>query len=237
MTDAEKAPAERQRQFVQFCFYRVDPAWRRLPAQEREAGRKEFAELVEEFAARIILRSYSLVGIRGDCDFLLWKVSYALSDFQEFGARANRGALGPYLTRPYCYLSMTRRSIYVDRHIHEGQEGARLEVRPGGSKYIFVYPFEKTRDWYRMTKAARQGMMDEHIAVGHRYPSVRLNTTYSYGLDDQEFVLAFETDKPQDFLDLVMALRETEASRYTKRDTPIFTAVQMGIWDSLSALG
>ena len=118
-----------------------------------------------------------------------------------------------------------------------GQEGKRLTVVPGKSKYIFVYPFLKTREWFLLTKAARQGMMDEHIEVGHRFPSVKLNTTYSFGLDDQEWVVAFESDKPEDFLDLVMALRETEGSRYTLRDTPIFTCLFMSPREALDALG
>ena len=76
--------------------------------------------------------------------------------------------------------------MYVDHHVHEGQESRRLKITPGRSKYIFIYPFEKTREWYLLTKAARQGMMDEHIEIGHKYPSVKLNTTYSFGLDDQD---------------------------------------------------
>jgi chlorite dismutase len=71
--------------------------------------------------------------------------------------------------------------------------------------------------------------MDGHIRVGNEYPSVKLNTTYSFGLDDQDFVVAFETEEPKDFLDLVMKLRETESSKYTQRDTPIFTCVQMSM--------
>ena len=121
---------------------------------------------------------------------------------------------------------MTRHSIYVDKHVHPGQEGKRGQMVPGESKYLFIYPFVKTRDWYRLPKEKRQELMDEHIRVGHKYPSVKLNTTYSFGLDDQEFVLAFETDQPADFLDLVMELRETEASRYTLRDTPVFTCLK-----------
>ncbi|HYS59714.1 MAG TPA: chlorite dismutase family protein, partial [Gemmatimonadales bacterium] len=70
-----------------------------------------------------------------------------------------------------------------------------------------------------------------------KYPSIRLNTTYSYGLDDQEFIVAFEGDNPADFLDLVMELRESQASSYTLRDTPTFTCVQMSLWDMLDTLG
>ena len=179
----------------------------------------------------------STVGIRGDCDFLLWRITYELELFQEQMSKALATGLGQYLTNPYSYLSMTKRSVYVDHHVHEGQESRRLKITPGRSKYIFIYPFEKTREWYLLTKAARQGMMDEHIEIGHKYPSVKLNTTYSFGLDDQEFVVAFETDEPQDFLDLVMHLREAEGSRYTKRDIPIFTCVMKSLKEALDTLG
>src|SRR5207245_129015 len=92
------------------------------------------------------------------------------------------------------------------------------------------------RAWYALSKPERQTMMDEHVRVGRKYPSIRLNTTYSYGLDDQEFIVAFEGDNPGDFLDLVMELRESQASGYTLRDTPTFTCVQMSLWDMLYTL-
>src|SRR3970282_520409 len=110
-------------------------------------------------------------------------------------------------------------------------------ISPGQHHSLFVSPFVKTREWYRLTESTRQGIMKEHIALGHKFPRVKLNTTYSFGLDDQEFVLAFESDYPEDFLDLVMALRETEASRYTLRDTPIFTCVPRPLDEGLNLLG
>jgi chlorite dismutase len=226
-----------KRQFVNFAFHKVDPAWRRLPESERTQGKQEFARVVEEYHGKVIVIPYTTVGIRGDCDFMLWRIGYELELFQEMTSKLLATGLGRYLTIPYSYLAMTKRSIYVDHHVHENQESRRLQIIPGKSKYIFVYPFVKTREWYLLTKAARQGMMDEHIEVGHRFPSVKLNTTYSFGLDDQEFVVAFESDKPEDFLDLVMALRETEGSRFTLRDTPIFTCILKSVKEMLDTLG
>jgi chlorite dismutase len=226
-----------KRQYVNFAFYKVDPAWRRLPEEERSRGKQEFARVIEDYASKIIIIPYTTVGIRGDCDFMLWRISYEVELFQEMSSKLLSTSLGKYLTTPYSYLSMTKRSIYVDHHVHEGQESRRLQIVPGKSKYIFVYPFVKKREWYLLTKTARQGMMDEHIEIGHRYPSVKLNTTYSFGLDDQEFVVAFETDKPEDFLDLVMELRNAEASRYTERDTPIFTCLMKSLKEMLDTLG
>ncbi len=223
----------RSRQFVHFSFHRVGPEWRHLPVEERQGGRKELGGLLEAFRDRCILRTYTLQGLRGDLDFMLWKISERLEDFTELAAAMGRTHLGGYLTMPYAYLSMTKRSVYVDRHIHQGQEGRRDRIMPGEHRYLFVYPFVKTRAWYALPLEERQAMMNDHIAVGHRYPSVKLNTTYSFGLDDQEFVLAFETDSPQDFMDLVMELRETKVSQYTQSDTPIFTCVSKPLWDLL----
>jgi chlorite dismutase len=226
-----------KRQFVNFSFYKMDSAWRRLSEEERSRGKQEFSRVVDEYAGKVIVIPYTLVGIRGDCDFMLWRIGYELELFQEMSSKLLATGLGRYLSTPYSYLSMTKRSVYVDHHVHEGQESKRLQIVPGKGKYIFVYPFVKTRAWYLLTKAARQGMMDEHIEIGHRYPSVKLNTTYSFGLDDQEFVVAFESDKPEDFLDLVMELRLAEASRYTERDTPIFSCIMKSMKEMLDTLG
>ena len=241
MADSKKHEAaageDNRRQYVNFAYYKVDPAWRRLPAEDRQRGKKEFLEVVQEFEKDMLVIAYSLVGIRGDCDFMLWRISYDLREFQRMTARMLATGLGNYLTTPYSYIAQTKRSIYVRDHKHADQEGTRLRLTPGKFKYLFVYPFIKTRAWYRLTQQARQGMMNEHIEIGHKYPTVRLNTTYSFGLDDQEFVLAFESDKPEDFLDLVMELRAAETTNYTLRDTPIFTCVHHELNEVLDLLG
>jgi chlorite dismutase len=231
------SPGDSRRQYVNFAFYKVDPLWRRLPAEERKRGKCEFVEVVKTYEQDMLVVAYSLMGIRGDCDFMLWRIGYDPLKLQEMSAQLLATELGKYLTTPYSYLSMTKRSVYVDKHTHEGQEGTRLRLVPGQFKFLFVYPFVKSKAWYRLTKHARQGMMDEHIEIGHRYPTVRLNTTYSFGLDDQEFVVAFESDKPEHFVDLVMELRHSEATSYTLRDTPTFTCIHRELVEVLDLLG
>ena len=228
-----------QRQFVNFAFYKVDPTWRRLPPEERQRGKEEFCRTVESYqtSGRMKILSYSTVGMRPDCDFLLWRIGYALEELQNMSACLMATGLGQYLSTPHSFLAMTKRSTYIIKHVHEGQIDSRGQIVPGQYKYLFVYPFVKTRAWYKMSLSARQGMMNEHIAVGHKFPSVKLNTTYSFGLDDQEFVVAFETDQPADFLDLVMELRETEASNYTLRDTPIFTCILKSVRETIDTMG
>lgn len=213
-----------ERQFVNFLFLKILPEWRLLDEFDKEKAKKEFLNFCQKYSEKIILLSYGLTGIRADCDFLLWRISYRLEDFQEMSADIFKTGFGKYISPAYSYLAMSRRSLYVDKISPEHDE-ERTKIVPGKYKYLFVYPFVKTRDWYQLPLEKRQTMMDEHIRIGNKYPSVKLNTTYSFGLDDQEFVVAFETDSPQDFLDLVMELRESEASKFTLRDTPTFTCI------------
>ena len=232
MNKRSESESSGPRQVVKFSFYRVDPAWRGLPAQERAEGKRELMAAVEAFTHRLQVRSYSVVGMRGDADILLWQIGDRLDDIQQLAAALSGTALGPYLTMSHSFLAMTRRSVYVS------QSGSRerTELHPSESKYFFVYPFVKTREWYQLPLEERQKMMDEHIRIGRKYPSVKLNTTYSFGLDDQEFVVSFETDEPADFLDLVMELREAKTSLYTLRDTPIFSCIAMGLREALDTL-
>lgn len=222
-----------RRQVVKFSFYRVDPAWRLLPPDERDHGKDEFCRAVETFSGRLQVRSYSAVGLRGDVDFLLWQIAERLEDIQALASALLGTPMGPYLAMPYSYLAMTRRSVYVS-----GEEASRRDrLHPADSRYLFAYPFVKTREWYQLPLAERQALMDQHIAIGRKYPSVKLNTTYSFGLDDQEFVVSFETDEPADFLDLVMELREARSSLYTLRDTPVFTCIARPLRETLETLG
>ena len=219
-------PAVR-RQFVSFSFYKLLPEFRRLQQSQQAEMLRPLAELVQtQDQHKMLLIPYSCVGTRPDVDMMFWKISYDLDFIQEFSAAIYRLPLAGYLVQPYCYLAQSKRSTYVDK-IDPAHDDMRTNIVPGKRKYNFVYPFVKSRDWYLLSKQARQGIMDEHIMVGNRYPSVKLNTTYSFGLDDQDFVVAFETDSPGDFLDLVQELRETEGSRFTVRDTPVFSCVQM----------
>ena len=235
-----------ERELVRFSFYRVRPEWRTLPAEERARHKHEVLEVVERWGRQFMIYAYSLVGTRGDCDLLLWQAAREVDHLHGLQADLNRSGLGAWLEQPYSYFAMTRRSIYLNKYETEylekygGEDNldqARIAINPQGSKYLFVYPFVKNREWYTLSQEERQRMMDEHILVGHEWPDVKLNTTYSYGLDDQEFVVAFETDYVGRFLDLLMALRLTEASRYTLRDTPSFTCIARSLQECLDAIG
>jgi chlorite dismutase len=217
-----------ERHFVKYTFLKVDPAWRRLDDAERARHKREFLAACEDFASERLLRAFSLVGTRGDTDMMLLTQATNLERIHEFHVVLAQSGLMKWCETPYSYLAMTKPSEYSDE--------SRLEVRPGRSKYLFVYPFVKTREWYRLAPDERWKIMQEHIAIGREYPQIDLNTSYSFGLDDQEFVVAFESDEPAAFLDLVQRLRTTEASAYTKRDTPTFTCVSCSVERALNAL-
>jgi chlorite dismutase len=217
-----------ERHFVKYTFLKVDPAWRRLDDGERGRHKREFLAACEDFATERLLRAFSLVGTRGDADMMLLTQATNLERIHEFHVVLAQSGLMKWCETPYSYLALTKPSEYSDE--------SRLEVRPAHSKYLFVYPFVKTREWYRLAPDERWKIMQEHIAIGREYPQIDLNTSYSFGLDDQEFVVAFETDEPAAFLDLVQRLRTTEASAFTKRDTPTFTCVACSVERALNAL-
>lgn len=226
-----------QRQYLKYTFFKVLPEWRKLDDNTKSRGKGEFLRILDNFSRRIALKTYSLVGIRGDSDFLLWTLTYRLEDLQELVSELFSTALGKYLQIPYSYLAMTKKSEYLAGHAHVGQEGAQLEREPGHARYLFVYPFTKKREWYKIPFEERRRMMGEHFRIGHKYPSVKINTAYSFGLDDQEFMLSFETDDPAHFLDLVEELRSSDASQYTLLETPIFTCISVEPARMLDLLG
>ena len=217
-------------QYVAYTFYRVDPGWRRLPVEERSAGKDAFAEAVEDWATRIAsLRAYSVAGVRPDADFFLWKITERYEDLGELGAALNATPLAGWLSTPYSYLATTKASEYTKAR-------KPRQVVPRGSPYLVVYPFVKVRPWYALPPEDRQRAMDEHMRIGHEFSTIVNHTTYSFGIDDQEFMTAFECEEPADFMHLMRTLRETEASRYTERDTPIFVGRHVPIREALDAL-
>jgi chlorite dismutase len=218
-------------QYVAYTFYRVDPAWRRLPVDERQAGKDAFADVVEELSDRFDhLRVYSTTGVRPETDFFLWKITERYESLEELGAALNGTPLAGWLQTPYSYLATTKASQYT-------QARKARKVLPVGLPYLVVYPFVKTRPWYALPESDRQRAMDEHIRIGREeFPGIKNHTTYSFGIDDQEFMTAFECDEPADFMHLMLRLRDSEASRYTERDTPIFVGRHVTIREALAQL-
>ena len=217
-----------ERHFVKYTFLKVDPAWRRLPGAERAEGKREFIAACEDFGADHLLQSFSLIGTRGDCDLMLVSEAENLDRIHEFHVVLGQSGLMKWSSMPYSFLGLRKTSEYSDEQ--------RTIPRAFRGRYLFVYPFVKTRAWYGLSADERWRIMQDHIRVGREYPTVDNHTTYSFGLDDQEFVVAFDTDDASAFLDLVQRLRTTEASAFTQRDTPSFTCINASLQRAVNAL-
>jgi chlorite dismutase len=217
-----------------YTLFRTTPAYLQLGKDEKSRAVADHLSRLEQHRGPVTVRSYSTLGIRRDADFLLWLISRDLPPVQTLVEGLRKSALSPYLENSYVFLAVTRESTYVRDHRDEEEQAI---LPSGAGQYLFIYPFVKTREWYLLPMEERRRMMAEHIRVGHKFPGIRINTSSSFGLDDQDFVVSFEGNDPKEFVTLVMQLRESQASRYTQRDTPIFTCVKRPLEEILWSLG
>ena len=217
---------------VHAWLLRLDPAWRRLTATERDGDIQEFCTAATRTEGRLMQHAYSTIGLRTEGDLLLWRMADTIEDVEETAADLLASGIGRWLTPAISMIGLTRPSQYVKRPTAQEQSlftGDR-------SRYIVVYPFVKSTEWYLTPAEERSQIMRGHMKVGHAYPQVRQLLAYSFGLDDQEFIVAYETDDLVAFQDLVRELRETESRRSTVRDTPIITGIHRPLGDVLGKL-
>ncbi len=216
--------------YFNFSFFKVDPKWRWMADLAKEESAKEVEIVIKN--SGIMFRSYSNLGLRDDADFLFWFAAKTVEEIQVVIEKLYKTVFGKYIIPSRTYLSCTRPSIYVK----EGKaHGFVTGIEP--KKHVIVYPFTKTRDWYLLPKEKRQEIMDEHIEVSKKYPQVILNTTYSFGIHDEDFMLAFEVDDIRDFQDLIMDLRETQVTTYVKNDIPMIVCVKKDIISLITSMG
>jgi chlorite dismutase len=226
---AEGTPVSDAR-FVHALALGLDPAWRRLPATQRCETAKELAEAVGH-ESKVVTHCYSMVGLQPGADMLLWSLGPSLESLEERAAMALRSGMGTWLSVKESFLGVIQPSQYVKKPTPQEQSLFSGER----SRYLIVYPFTKSTDWYLLGKEARQGIMNEHMRVGHEHPEVRQLLANSFGVDDMDFLVAYETDDLPKFGELVRALRGTDSRRSTVRDTPILTGIHRPI-DEITAL-
>ncbi|HVA91094.1 MAG TPA: chlorite dismutase family protein [Chloroflexota bacterium] len=248
--------------YAVFWLYRVAPEWRRLPAAERDAARDAFAAALESNLMGLTLRgAYSMVGLRHDADLMLWLHGPDLGQAQDLAAALRRTPLGGYLEEMYTYTGLVPRSRYAPEHRPAFTKGAAPRT------YLSIYPFVKTQEWYLIPFEQRRALMAEHGKMGQAHsamPEVRIdtgagghhrgtavaeapaaapvgtvlaNTIHSFGLGDQEFVVAFESEDPAALEKMVEDLRAAEVRRYTAIDTPVFLGRRKEIRAALADLG
>lgn len=223
-------PNDDEKYYFNFSFFQIDPKWRWMADLAKEESAREVENVIKNSGVKF--RSYSTLGLRSDADFLFWFAAKSIEEIQKIISKLYLTVFGKYIITTQTYLSCTRPSIYA-------RKGRIISFVAGNEskKYVVVYPFTKTREWYLLSQEERQKMMDEHIDVSQKYPEIVLNTTYSFGIDDQDFMLAFETEDLRNFQDLIMELRETKVSKYVKVDTPMIPCVKKDIMPLIASLG
>ncbi|MGY5141176.1 MAG: chlorite dismutase family protein [Candidatus Nitrosopumilus sp. Bin_571-38] len=221
---------ENKQHYFNFSFFKVDPKWRWMADLAKEESAKE-VEIVMKNSG-IMYRTYSNLGLRDDADFLFWFAAETVEEIQIVIEKLYKTVFGKYIIPSRTYLSCTRPSLYI-----QDQKALGFFTGNDPKKHVIVYPFTKTREWYLLPKEKRQEIMDEHIEVSKKYPQVVLNTTYSFGIHDEDFMLAFEVDNIRDFQDLIMDLRETQVSTYVKNDIPMIVCVKKDLVPLISSLG
>ncbi len=217
--------------YLNFAFYKVDSKWRWLNDIGKEEAAKELSSLIEVANTKMKVRTYSTLGLRKESDFMIWGISDTLEKIQVLTSKVYGTVLGKYIEASEVYLSTSRPSVYSN------QVTPSFMKNDEPLKYNIVYPFIKSREWYLLPFEKRSEMMKEHINVGKKFPQIRLNTSYSFGISDQDFMLAFETDNLIEFQDLIIKLRETQVSRHVLKDTPMIVCIYKNIFDIIKSLG
>ena len=202
----------------------LDPAWRRQTRDERCRSAEEFCAALSA-RSEVTTFTYSMIGLKGGVDMMLWSLAPSVEALEEKIAAALRTGMGTWMAPRQSFLGIIRPSQYVKRPTPQEQSLFSGER----SKYLVVYPFTKSADWYLLSQEERQTVMNEHMKIGHRYQQVRQLLAYSFGVDDMDFLVAYETDDLAAFGDLVRELRGTESRRSTVRDTPIMTGIHRPI--------
>lgn len=206
-----------------FAFFSFKDAYWTLPAADRANVREQWLTGLRTAATAVHL--YQVFPAEENADLLAWSAlpadepAAAAQFFLHFARAVN--PLRAYLHMTTALWGFTRPSQYTKTRSTQEIDPFVPERKP----YLIMYPFVKTTDWYLMGREARQGMMNEHIRIGKQYEDITQLLLYSFGLQNQEFVVVYETDNLPRFSDLVNELRSTEGRRYTLRDTPLHTAM------------
>lgn len=225
-----------EKQFVNFMFLRVNPDWRKLNNETKRIFKSEFQSVFNKYRDSLLLFSYSLIGFDSKADLMFWRVGTSLDSIQDMTAKLYRTNLGSYLETTDNYLSATKKRMFISPDDVEGLED-RYHVVAGEKKYHFVYPCSKSSDWYAKPGEERDQLIEDNFMVGQKFENIKIHLSHAFGFSDQEFIISFETDEPNDFLALAEELRETQASKFTLRGMPIYTCRQRPLMECLDAIG
>jgi chlorite dismutase len=212
-----------------YIFFRIDKTIHTLSKQTVDTYKTEFIKKITT-EKQVITYSYTTLGLKGHTVFALWLQANDPIHIQNFLNTLLHTSLGKYLIITQTLFGMTRPTQYSPGSVNHTDT-----VRKGG-QYLIVYPFTKTQAWYMLDLQKRKELMKGHIAIGRKYPQITQILLYSYGVDDQEFIVSYETDSLPEFQQLVMELRSDEVRNYTLKDTPLFLCVFRSFTEAMDFL-
>ncbi|HEX2090578.1 MAG TPA: hydrogen peroxide-dependent heme synthase [Actinomycetota bacterium] len=219
---------------VTYAYYPVfqgRPELRERPGGDLEQLAHDADILFKEWSDRVTVRGvYSTVGFRPDADVMMWWVGETPEDLQELTAEFRRTGIGKRLELRYAFMGVVRPAEFSKDHAP-----AFLKGEPP-KKFLCVYPFVRTSEWYLLPPEERASMLREHGEIGREFPDVLANTTSSFGLGDWEWILAFEADDLPRIVDCIRRLRAAEARRYTKEEVPFVTGIRKEFVDAVRDL-
>jgi hydrogen peroxide-dependent heme synthase len=191
------------------------------PAADSEQQSHEVEILFKEWSERVQVRgTYSTVGFRAAEELMMWWVARSPDDVQDLLVELRRTALGRRLEQSHAFMGLVRPAEFTRDHAPAFVRGEAPR------KYLCVYPFVRTPEWYLLPADERSALLREHGGFGREFPEVLANTTSAFGLNDWEWILAFESDDLDRIVDCIRRLREAEARRYTKQEVPFVTGIR-----------
>ncbi|MDX6230460.1 MAG: hydrogen peroxide-dependent heme synthase [Frankiales bacterium] len=232
MSDAVERPKARElNNEIRYVLYAVFKA-ETGDLSEREAAGAEVEELLEQFEAKGVLTRgcYDVAGFRADADFLFWWVAPTSEDLQAVYSAFRRTRLGRACEPVWSAMALHRPAEFNKGHIPAYLAG--LDPK----KYVCVYPFVRSYEWYLLPDDERRAMLSEHGLMAREYPDVRANTVASFALGDYEWMLAFEADELHRIVDLMRHLRGATARVHTRIEVPFYTGARKSVQELLTAL-
>jgi peroxiredoxin len=216
--------------FAAFWLYRATEARFELEPEDANAIPIETATILDDHAESVTLRAaYSTLGFSAGADLILWVVADDMRKLHALAADLHSSAFSAFFEQVHVYAGTASVSQYDPNHGPAFLRG----IPP--RDYLSVYPFTKTPDWFLLDFEERRRLMVEHGQMGHEFPSILTNTINSFGIADQEFVVALEDDDPAIIVKMVQRLRAAEVRKYTALDTPIFLGLKMSVEEAISA--
>lgn len=220
---------EPRSEFTAYWLFSRRDDWREQLHGWWETAVQEFVSLVDQPGEGVTVRGvYSTIGLRPDVDMIIWAHAPHLEQLTELAIRLDQTTVGRGLKRAQGYIGVAGMSQYDPDH-----GPAFLKGIPA-KRYLSVYPFTKTPDWFLIDFPERRRLMLEHGELGREFPELLTNTVNSFGIQDQEFIVALEDDDPHQIVKMVQKLRGAEVRKYTALDVPIFLGDRKPVADVLT---